>query len=67
MYTKTIKQASVAQWLFNEPCKPGIAGLIPGFLSLSDETINSSRFHMTLAVGWASNLKSTNQLHSSLT
>ena len=40
VFTKSIKQASVVQWLFLVPCKPRIAGLILVFLSLSDETIN---------------------------
>ena len=33
--------ASVEQWwLFHAPCKPGVAGSIPGFSSPSDGTIN---------------------------
>ena len=33
-------EASVVQWLCHSPCKPGVAGSIPGFSSLSDGTIN---------------------------
>ena len=33
-------EASVVQWLCHSPCKPGVAGLIPGFSSPSDGTIN---------------------------
>ena len=33
-------EASVAQWLSHSPCNPGVAGLILGFSSPSDETIN---------------------------
>ena len=34
------------QWIYS-PCKPGLAGLIPGFSSLLDEP----GLHLTLAVG----------------
>ena len=30
----------MAQWLSNSPSKPGVGGSIPGFSSLSDETLN---------------------------
>ena len=33
-------EASVVQWLCHSPCKPGVAGSIPGFSSPSDGTIN---------------------------
>ena len=33
------REVSVAQWLCHSPCKPGVAGLILDFSSLSDETI----------------------------
>ena len=29
-----------SQWLCHSHCDPGVAGSIPGFSSLSDETIN---------------------------
>ena len=32
--------ASVVQWLCHSPCKPAVAGSIPGFSSPSDGTIN---------------------------
>ena len=32
-------EASVVQWLCHSPCKPGVAGSIPGFSSPSDGTI----------------------------
>ena len=35
-----ICKASVVQWLCHSPCKPGVAGSIPGFTSPSDGTIN---------------------------
>ena len=34
------QEASVVQWLCHSPCKPGVAGSIPGFSSPSDGTIN---------------------------
>ena len=33
-------EASVMQWLVHSPCRPGVAGSIPGFSSPSDGTIN---------------------------
>ena len=33
-------EASVVQWICHSPCKPGVAGSIPGFSSPSDGTIN---------------------------
>ena len=33
-------EASVVQWLCHSPCKPWVAGSIPGFSSPSDGTIN---------------------------
>ena len=32
----SLLEASVAQWLSHLPCKPGVAGSIPGFSSPSD-------------------------------
>ena len=37
---KDALEASVVQWLCHWPCKPGVAGSIPGFSSPSDGTIN---------------------------
>ena len=37
-----ILEASVVQWLCHSPCKPGVAGSIPGVSSPSDGTINRS-------------------------
>ena len=37
---KVILEASVVQWLCHSPCKPRVAGLIPGFSSQLDGTIN---------------------------
>ena len=34
------KEVSMALWLRCSHCKPGVTGSIPGFSSLSDETIN---------------------------
>ena len=33
-------EASVAQWFSYSPSKPGVVGSVPGFSSLSDETLN---------------------------
>ena len=45
-------EASVAQWLSHLPCKPGVAGSIPGVSSPSDWDYKPrSRLYMTLAVG----------------
>ena len=33
-------EAPMVQWLCHSPCKLGVAGLIPGFSSPSDGTIN---------------------------
>ena len=44
-----VQEASVVQWLCHSPCKPGVAGSIPGFSSPSDGTIN--RGPVSLAVG----------------
>ena len=30
-----VREASVVQWLCHSPCKPGVAGSIPGFSSLA--------------------------------
>ena len=38
--TLAVTLASVVQWLCHSPCKPGVAGSIPGFSSPSDGTIN---------------------------
>ena len=35
-----VREASVVQWLCHSPCKPGVAGSIPGFSSPSDGTVN---------------------------
>ena len=45
--------AAVVKWINRLPCKPGLAGSIPGFTSLSDETLNRGPISiiMTLAVG----------------
>ena len=43
-------EASVVLWLCHSPCKPGVAGSIPGFSSPSDYKPRS-RLQMTLAVG----------------
>ena len=40
----------MVKWLNRLPCKPGVAGSIPGFISLSDETKPWPRLHMTLHV-----------------
>ena len=37
---KKFKEASLCQWLSNSPCDPGVTRLIPGFSSLSYETMN---------------------------
>ena len=37
-FTKLIKL--MVQWICHSPCKPGVAGSIPGFSSPSDGTIN---------------------------
>ena len=34
------REASVVQWLSYLPCKSGVVSSIPGFSSLSDETLN---------------------------
>ena len=39
-YMLSSLEASVVQWLYHSPCKPRVAGLIPGFSSPSDGTIN---------------------------
>ena len=31
--------ATVVLWISHLPCKPGVTGSIPGFISLSDETL----------------------------
>ena len=47
-------------WSCRWNCNPVVAGLIPGFSNLSDETINlGPHLHMTLAVGGMLNPKST--------
>ena len=33
------------------PCRPGVAGLVPGITSLSDETLSQGPVSMTSAVG----------------
>ena len=38
-------------WINHLPCKPGIAGSIPGFTSLSDATKRWPHLHMILAIG----------------
>ena len=43
------------------PCKPGFAGLIPGFSSLLDETKMWPHLHMTLAVGGTLNTYTLSQ------
>ena len=37
---KCYTEATLSQLLCHSPCKPGVAGLIVGFSSLLDETIN---------------------------
>ena len=56
-------KASVSQWLCHWPCKPGAAGSMRSFSSLSDETINRDPVSMCtlIAVGGMLNPKSTNQ------
>ena len=40
MFSRIVKEAFMVQWLFRSHCKPSVAGSIPGFSGLSDETIN---------------------------
>ena len=40
LYVKTMIEASVAERLSYPLCKPGVLSSIPGFSSLSDETLN---------------------------
>ena len=50
----------MVQWISYLPCKPGVAGSIPGFISLLDETFKPwPRLHMTLAVGGRLNTNTT--------
>ena len=40
MLLKEEVEAAVVKWISHLPCKPGVAGSIPGFTSLSDETLS---------------------------
>ena len=47
----------MVQWKNLSRCKPGLAGMIPGFTSLSDENLSCGPcHHMTLAVGGMLNI-----------
>ena len=51
--------AAVVYWINLLPCNPGVAGSIPGFTSLSDESKPWPLLHMTLAVGGTLNTNTT--------
>ena len=42
----------MVQWLCHSPCKPGVAGLIPGFSSPWDGTINRGPSPYDLSCWW---------------
>ena len=51
----------MVQWLCHSPCKPGVAGSIPGFSSPSDGTVTEVPSPYDLSCWWDVKLQSTNQ------